>query len=682
MAAPDFAAYEEEVARALGVRGQLRRRISAELRARMLAYAVEERAQGASDAEAEKRALARLGPTERITEEFRERVPAARVALAAQVALAGFVVSALGLVVIGWRVAGVRAHRADGEVMTAIDGGWRTTVGFFHHYPGLSLWLPPGFMTLKILIAALLMITALVATEVGIGLARRRWRAAAALVYFAGVLLVASVAAQIAFGLEWARFGLGHGALLAVVLAAEVVVALTVLALLSRVLRLALPEQARLPGRPWLSVYLAVALLAAIGAVYGFRAQRMCALAGVCSYLDYYQTYPTSVNLSEGPVQAQGDVALRGRTLAVALTVNRHQPPADDFSGPASGPLGISVLEASWPAALQGPCGRAGPDNTSYFDPLAPDRRNSCDLGDPASHPGVRWRQLARIAEEKPGPLALAFLGDGRLALAYYRAGALSVATAPAWKPVRVLTGRIEAVRIAPLGERDLVLALIARRGSSRQLELVRLENGHSARVPVAKVFGRKLALVASGRQLALLYRLESKRLVFELRTPRLGLLERRDLGRWTQGALGKLPGGRIGIATLKPLMRPESPSTSTQWEKWLTILVARRGRLSIGVSERLGRKNSIGCRSLEGVVQTGGMVRVVGNCGGPSPPRAPVIYDFAGSAVSGVVADWFRYASLGAITVGGSGAPSWRMFQVDLWQPPEQQVAGVQTEN
>jgi len=668
--------YLAEIDRLLGLRGWLRRRVCADVRRRIAAAAAEEREHGLSEADAETRTIEQLGPPEKLAENYQERVLAARVTAAAQAVLVGCAVSAVGLALIGWRVIKVREFRMNGSAVIPIKDQNFTEIytwdGFFHHVAALDFWLPPAFLSLKLLVAALCALAAFFLAEVGIGLARRRSGSAVKLAALGAGFLVAGVVAQLAFGIQWRRFGQGHNALLLATLAVEAAAALCVAPFFVRPLRSVLRPKPLPLASVWFVVLIAAAPLAAVGAEVGLGTTNVCPDPSGCSSPPMYEDHVV-VRLPSGPAGARSAIALQGRKLAVALTTTERQPP-ENVMAPPTGPLSVSVWEMSWPAALQGPCGLpSGSPNSGSIaaDPLAPHRASGCGFETRKQRQHPYWRLVNRIALKRPEPVGLTYLGDGRLALAYSGAGAVWAAVAPGWKPRRVLAGHAEAVKVVAVDGSELVVAAVLHAGGSHVLELARSEGAGWKRVVVAKVANPAIALVQSGAQIGLLFRSAPARRVFELRGPGLALLEKRDLGTRVQGVIGALPGGRIGIAALRRLERKVQQ---------LTIYVARRGRLATLARERMGFRQGL-CSYPAGVVQTGLIVRLLGQCyySAFEPPYHVLNDDSSGATLA---SGWPRFAVLNGwpqvdrVWTRGKVLARWTAFDLYLWQPPERQLA------
>lgn len=585
MSQPRLDTYADEVTRALEVHGRLRRRICADVRKRQLALAAEERERGATEPEAERRALERLGPPERLAEEYRERALSLQLATAAHGLMAAFIVLALGIVAVAWRVVEVRAYRFDGGVSVPVSDGVTATIYLLHHFSAVGLWIPAGTLAVPVAAALIAPVAALIAAELAVGLARRRRGAACLAVVVTGVALLIAVAAQIVFAARWFHAGQPHQTLLLLIVLAEAAAVLAALAVVAGLIGPFAPVRVAPLVRPRMAFIVGAALIAFPTVWLGLGIAHTCPWPGGCSWPGdpfFLISNSTTIQLGRGPVGARAVPALQGRKLAVAVEENRDQPKATVFR-PATGPLEIDVWQAEWPLSQEGPCGRNA-RRIALANPLAPHRREECDVRDPFSDPGIDWRLVHRIPLTKPGPLALTYLRDGGLELAYYDRGAVRLAGATGWKSERVLNSKAAGLRLAPLGDGFALAALTGKKGSQR-IQLLRFERGQWTKASLANVTAG-FDLASSGNQIALLYHdARSRQPVFELRSPDLRVLAMRRLGRWTRVVLGTLEERRIAVGELEPL---------AEHEKLLTLLAVRDSRLRTVSRVELGRKNEI----------------------------------------------------------------------------------------
>ena len=155
------------------------------------------------------------------------------------------------------------------------------------------------------------------------------------------------------------------------------------------------------------------------------------------------------------------------------------------------------------------------------------------------------------------------------------------------------------------------------------------------------QVAGETLDIASTRSEIALLYETAPHRLALELRDPELRLIKKQTFEA-TDGALGRISGERIGLATLRPL---------NAGAKRLTISVLSGDRIRRLASARLDPRDQVLCESAEGVVQTGKVVRLVCHGSGRPTSPLPVIFDYSelsGRAKGSVVDDpprslWLR---------------------------------------
>src|ERR1035437_9072398 len=205
--------YLAEIDRLLDLQGRERRRALTAARRRLSQLEKEERKRGASDAEAQKRALAKIGAPEQVGEELHEWTLTQRARINAQAVLAASIPILLAIAVIALKVLEVRRYRRGGEVL------FTTTVnenisgeGFFHHFRALDIYLPPRYLSLKLALSVCLIVIALILSESALAFVRRRRRLNSGLTLASGAALVAAVSLQIALAFEWHRLHQGRDA--------------------------------------------------------------------------------------------------------------------------------------------------------------------------------------------------------------------------------------------------------------------------------------------------------------------------------------------------------------------------------------------------------------------------------------------------------------------------------------
>jgi hypothetical protein len=678
--------YLAEIEQLLDLQGGERRRALAVARRRLLLIEAEERKQGASESEAQERALARLGAPEQVAAELGERTLAQRARVNAQAVLAASIPVLLAITVIALKVLEVRRYRRGGEVSFPANveediGG----EGFFHHFRVLDLYLPPRYLSLKLALSVLLIVVALVLAESALAFVRGRRRLSSALTLAGGAALVAAVSLQIALAFEWHRLHQGHDRWLLAAILVEIGAVLFVTVFLARAARAILVGRlAPLAGAP-LFALLALAPILAVGAKSGFSSTALCTFPGGCGtspeqVMEYTSGHPVGVILPVGPTGSQGAVALKGRRLAAAVEVWKTQPKLEQ--PPRPGPVNLEVWEGSWSTSQPGPCGSL--KRGLNGDPLAPRTNTWCKVLAPRSHRGTSWREVVRIEGTKTGAVAAAYRSDGRLVVAFSRSGGVYIAESPSWQPSRLLAGRAEAVRLAALPGGELALAAIVSRPGGSVLELTRSRVGRWSR-PISVAARPGLELVAGRSQIVLVFRDREGRLVLERRRDDLPLLEHRTFGIHTRAALGNLRGGRIGVAIADPL-RGHALRLKLYRVSRKTLIPLTQERVSTYEPAAVQTTTlnadvtvKVAQERLAGVVQTGGIVRALygGFLHGQTTKHVLVsLWLYKGRLV--FAPDWPRWAVLAQEPEGTTDfgkTTHWTSFALTLFQPPEQQL-------
>jgi hypothetical protein len=675
--------YLAEIDRLAELRGRERRRTLAAVRRRLYQLEKEERKRGASDVEAQKRAVAQIGAPEQVAKEIGEWTLERRARINAQAVLAASIPILLAIAVIALKVLGIRRYRQSGEI--SIQAGINSSVseeGFFQHFRTLDLYLPPRYLSLKFGFSVCLVAIALVLAEVALAFVRRRRRLSSGLVLAGGAALVAAVSLQIALAFEWHRLHQGHDELLLAAILVEVGAVLLLTVSLPRAAKTIFTRRlAPLAGAPTFALLVLVPLLA-VGAKSGLSSTDLCTPPGYCGpspedVIAYAINNPVNVDLGSGPAGAQGAVALMGRHLAAAIETWRTKPTTQPSS---PGPTDLVVWEASWSAAQQGPCGvrKPGPGG----NPLAPRTNGWCDAQSPSSHRGTSWQKVARFDGAKMSAVAVAYRSNGRLAVAYSKPGGVWLAEAPSWRPKRLLDGKAVSVKLVPLAHGDLALAAIVSRSGQSELELVCSRGGRWSEA-ISETARPGLSMVSGASQLALLFRDAGGRLVLERRTKALAPLERRTFGPRTLGALGNLRGGEIGLALDAPLRRHHSLLSVYRIDHSGRKLLARERLLTNRNSvinptseNRLDLKR----KQLAGVVQTGRVVRALygGYQHGHTKAHVVVTVSLWGGRME-FASDWPRWATLDLNTEQEQEfkkpTERWTAFRLTLSQPFEAQL-------
>jgi hypothetical protein len=682
--------YLAEIDRLLDLHGRERRRALTAARLRLSRIEKEERKRGASDAEAQERALSRLGKPEQVAQEMQEWTLTQRAHFNAQAVAAASIPILLAIAVIALKVLEVRRYRERGEI--DIQASFNSSVnenGFFQHIRALDLYLPPRYLSLKLGLSVCLVVIALVLTEVALAFVRRRRRLSSGLALAGGGALVAAVSLQIALAFEWHRLHQGHDKLLLATILVEVGAVLLLAVFLARAAKtIFVGRLAPLAGAPIVAL-LVLAPLLAVGAKSGLSSTDLCTPPGYCGpspeeVIGYAINNPVDVDLSSGPADAQGAVALKGRSLAAAIETWRTKPTTQP---PPPGPTDLVVWEASWSAAQKGPCGviKPGPGG----NPLAPITNGWCDVQSPASHRGASWQKVARFDGAKMSAVAVAYRSNGRLAVAYSKPDGVWLAEAPSWRPKRLLDGRAVSVKLVPLTHGDLALAAIVSRSGRSALELIRSRGGSWSQA-ISEAAWPGLSMVSGASQLALLFRDAAGRLVLERRTEALAPLERRTFGLRTIGALGNLRGGEIGLALDAPLRRHNSLLSVYRIDhsgrELLTrerLSANRNGVINPTSEDHLDLKR----KQLAGVVQTGRVVRAL--YGGYQHGHTKAHLALTISLWRGrmeFASDWPRWVALDLDTHAGQEFKKptvrWTIFRLTLGQPSEAQLAALEAKN
>jgi hypothetical protein len=685
--------YLAEIDRLLGLHGRERRRTLAMVRRRLSAFEADERKRGASDTETEKRALARLGKPKQVAQELRERALAQRARVNAQAVMAALIPILLALAAIALVVLDVRRYREDGAITIPTSESIIGEEGFFRHFRALDLFLPPRYLTLKLVLSLSLVVAAIVLAEFALAFVHRRRRLSSGLTLAGGLALVTAVSLQIAFAFEWHRLHQGHDRWLLAAILAEVGAVLFLAVFLTRAAKAILLGRLAPLARAPIFVLLVIAPLLAVGAKSGFGSTNLCGLEGYCgmspeSTIGFTLNHEVNVYLPSGPARAKGAVALRGRRLAAVIETWRTPPTEQP---PPPGPTDLVVLESRWLASQRGPCGAQQPGPNG--DRLAPRTRNWCDVTDPSGYRGASWREAARFDAKKVRAVAIAYRSSGNLAVAYSKPGGVWLASAPLWRPRLLLSTSAVSVRLVSLDNDDLALAAIVIRSGGPRLELLRTYgNRWSRTISVAAQPG--LSMTSSASQVALLFRDRGGRLVLERRTPTLALLGRKTFGLHARGALGNLPGNAIGLAVSTPLRKSVL---------FLRIFrIGRRGLDPLAQEQLLLPSHSavipvttvtapisdkavnLRTEQLAGVIQTGRVVRAL--YGGH--PYGHTVGHVAMSAwlSEGRLAfasDWPRWAALDGrqqetLSLGKVTA-RWTVFGLSLGQPPELQLEALE---
>lgn len=676
--------YLAEIDRLLDLRGRERRRTLALVKRRLSAFAAEERKRGANEVEAEERALTRLGKSEQVAEELRERALAQRARINAQAVTAVVLPILLAIAVVAFKVLEVRRFRQDGEISIPTSGGLGLSEqGFFHHLRALDLYLPPRYLTLKLALSLGLVAIALVLAEVALAFPHRRRRLSSGLTLAGGAALVAAVSLQIALAFEWHRLHQGHDGWLFSAIVVEVVAALFLAVFLARAARAILVGRLAPLARAPLFVLLALVPLLAVGAKSGFGSTDYCGPPG-CGpspeqAMAYTANHVVNVTLASGPAGAQGAIALKGRRLAAVIEAWRVTPTVQP---PPPGPTDLVIWEGRWSASQLGPCGMTEPGLNG--DVLAARTNSWCDVSDPASHGGTGWKEAARFKGVKVRAVAIAYRSSGSLAVAYSNSGGVWLAMAPLWRPQRVLGRRAVSIKLVSLEDGDLALAAIVPRAGYSELQLIR-SYGSRWSGTISGTARPELFMISGTSQVALLFRDDDGRLVLERRTKALALLERKTFAARARGALGNLRGDAIGVAIAAPLRgRSELLEISRIDRRGLELLT--RERLLIGDSNRGNGKLALDRDRLVGVTQTGKVVRAL-YAGFPYGHIAPHVAMSIWLKEGRVefAADWPRWGVIEAkqeeMTVFGKPPGRWTSFDLTLGQPPERQLAAIEAE-
>jgi hypothetical protein len=655
------------------------------VRRRLSAYKVDERKRGASDAEAEKGALARLGNPEQVAQELRERVLAHHARVNTQAVLVAFILVLLAMVAIAFKVLEIHRYRRGGD--SYFDGrfGSGGALGdqdLFHHIRALDVYLPPRYLSLKLILSLSLIGVALVLAEFALALVHRRRRLGSWLTLGAGAALVAAVSLQIAFAFEWHRlYGAHDGWLLAAMLI-EIGAVLFQTVFLVRVAGAVLVGRLAPLARAPLFALLVLAPLLAVGTKSGFSSTDLCPPDNYCGpspemVMEITANHAVYVVMPSGPSGAQGAVALRGRRLAAAIETLRTDSPTRST---ASSPTDVVVWEGRWSASQPGPCGAVKPGLS--LDRLAPTTNAWCEARGAASHRGASWRRVARLRGEKVGAVAIAYQSNGSLAVAYSRRDGVWFAAAPSWHPRRLLDKRASALKLVSLQGGDLALAAIVSRAGRSELELTR-SHGKSWSRSISESARPGLSMASNGSQLALLFRDGVGRLVLERRARTLALLERKTFSERSRGALGNLRGGEIGLAISTSLQRRVVALRIFRISR-AGINLLTRERLSIGAASSYSptekQRVHLEEKQLAGVVQTGEVVRAL--YGGHlfvQTAKHVVLAYFGDSESVAFASDWPRWAALARTQSEEINAGKARVrkteFELTLAQPPEQQL-------
>ena len=680
--------YLAEIERLLPLRGKERHRTLTAVRRRLSRLEKEERERGASDAEAQKRALAQIGAPGQVAEELRERTLAQRARVNAQAVLAASIPILLAIAMMALKVLEVRRYRRGGEVTFPANveediGG----EGFFHHFRALDLYLPPRYLSLKLALSVLLIVGALVLAESALAFVQRRRRLSSGLALAGGAALVAAVLLQVALAFEWHRLHQGHDGWLIAAILVEIGAVLLLTVFLIRAARaIFVGRLAPLAKGPVFALVVLAPILA-VGAKSGFSSTSLCTFPG--SYgmdpeqmLEYTSGHPVGVSLLAGPVGAQGAVALKGRRLAAAIEVWKNQPKSEQTPHP--GPVELEVWEGRWSSSQPGPCGAIKPGLNG--DRLAPRTNTWCAVLTRRSHRGASWREVARLGGAKIGAVAVAYRSTGSLAVAFSRSSGVYIAEAPSWRPKRLLAKSARSIRLAPLPGGDLSLAAIVSRPGGPELELSR-SYAERWSPPISISAQPGLNMVSGSSQIVLIFRDRAGRLVLERRTEKLALIEHRSFGVRTRGALGVLRGGQIGVAIADPLRGLALQLRLYRVSGKTTVLLTKErvptykqphavatATLTRDLSARVERERLIG------VMQTGGVVRALygGIMHGDTTKHVLVSLWLNGGEI-GFASDWPRSAVLGQRpeeeTTYRTPAAHWLSFTLTLFQPPAVQL-------
>jgi hypothetical protein len=663
----------------LELSGRERRRALAAARRRLVALAAKERRKGANAAEAEKRALASLGPAPRVAAELHEQALAGHARREAQIVLCAIVPIALAMVAVAFEVVGIKRIRTDTGLDIPSGNFSRRFEDFYHLHSTLDLWLPPAYLTYKLVLGGALILVVLVVCEVAIALARHR-RASAALTLAAAIALVGVVSFQIAFAFEWNRLRQGHGAWLFAATMVEIGTLLLISPFLAR------PARVLLRGRPAPLASAPMLALLVLAPLVAVTSKSGLSSTAICPVDRYYNFCPTpiervtadsanrevNVSLPPGPAGTGGAVALSGRRLAFAGTVWKKQSTG---YGPSAGPVELQVWEARWSLAQRGPCGR-GP-YWGYDNPLAPTTILACGVGESWVYEGqparyaVSWQRRARFPAGARA-LALGYRAGGRLVVAFSRAGAVYGAEAPSWKPRRLPGLSASAVRLSSTADGSLVLAAIEPAADGSRLVLMRERGGAWTKLDELAIgSGKTLWMVSRGAQTALLYRDRDGRLRLELRDRDLTVVAGRTFASGASAALGALRGDAIGLAVA------EGRGRATE----LGLFRLAGGEIRLSSRERL--RLPVGLRGarqrLVGVIQTGEVERALYGPGEVYHPQTRMTSSFwLSGEIEDFQADWPRWAVVSSQSeeIWDSGKRTrWHRFDVTIGQPPERQL-------
>jgi hypothetical protein len=683
--------YLAEIDRLLDLQGRERRRALTAARRRLSQLEKEERKRGASDAEAQKRALAKIGAPEQVGEELHEWTLTQRARINAQAVLAASIPILLAIAVIALKVLEVRRYRRGGEVL------FTTTVnenisgeGFFHHFRALDIYLPPRYLSLKLALSVCLIVIALILSESALAFVRQRRRLNSGLTLASGAALVAAVSLQIALAFEWHRLHQGRDAWLLAAILVEIGAVLFLAVFLARAAKAILVGRLTPLTRAPVFALLVLTPLLAVGAKSGFSSTSLCLPPGSCGMdfgmmMEHTSGHPVSVSLLEGPAGSQGAVALKGRRLAVAIEVWKTPTTSQQLPRSSSGPVNLEVWEGRWSTSQPGPCGAGKPG--MYGDPLAPRTNNWCEVITRQSHRGTSWREVARFDGAKTGAVAAAYRSNGSLVVAFSRPNGVYITESPSWRPKRLLADSANSIRLTPLPGGELALAAIVSRPGGSELELSRSHGGHWSR-SASVVAQPGLSMVSGGSQIALIFRDRGGRLVLERRTDELALLEHRTFGVHARAALGNLRGGKIGVAVADPLRAHEIQLRLFRVTRRALIPLTlerlstrERGPIPVTSEGTMGRlRAQVDRKSLTGVVQTGRVVRALynGNSYGHVSEHI-VVSTFIGEERLAFVSDWPRWAVLVQMTekqtVFEKPDLRWTSFSLTLFQPPAAQL-------